>query len=402
VPFEGLEQIPPFCPDTEAEGTPSAVDHLRRALARSDAVLIASPEYGHSLPGALKNAIDWVIGSGELTQKPVAITAAVPIAERGRRGLAALAATLRGVAARTVANEPIVKGDGFEDRVRKLVEHLAREARRADPAAEAFIAEAPSLQLLHDASAASFGLPAPLRAVYGGDLGIEAGRTYANFVASTDGVVAIEAEGDSGPAISGGSESDRLVMGLLRALADTVVVGAGTFRRTPGATWNAQSIYPAGAPWFAEVRRLLGLAPNPTLVVVTRSGTLDVTGPALEGAIVATTTGGRTRLAGKLPSATRVRVLTDEPMSDLFSELRGIGTGRVLTEGGPTLFSELVHHGLVDELFLTTSPVLLGRSAEDHRKSLVEGTALDRVPLRLVSARRDGSHLFLRYGVTTP
>jgi len=55
-------------------------------LSASDAVLIASPEYGFSLPGALKNAIDWVIGSGELEGKVVAITAAVPGPERGRRG----------------------------------------------------------------------------------------------------------------------------------------------------------------------------------------------------------------------------------------------------------------------------------------------------------------------------
>ena len=54
----------------------------RRALAESDAVLIATPEYGFSLPGVLKNGIDWVIGSGELEGKVVAITAAVPAPER--------------------------------------------------------------------------------------------------------------------------------------------------------------------------------------------------------------------------------------------------------------------------------------------------------------------------------
>lgn len=57
----------------------------RQTLAESHAVLVASPEYGFSLPGALQNGIDWVIGSGELEEKVVAITAAVPGLERGRR-----------------------------------------------------------------------------------------------------------------------------------------------------------------------------------------------------------------------------------------------------------------------------------------------------------------------------
>jgi NAD(P)H-dependent FMN reductase len=60
--FDGLRHLPHFNPDTEE---PPAVRDWRKALAGSDAVLIASPEYGHSLPGALKNGIDWVIGSGE-------------------------------------------------------------------------------------------------------------------------------------------------------------------------------------------------------------------------------------------------------------------------------------------------------------------------------------------------
>jgi NAD(P)H-dependent FMN reductase len=63
---------------SETSAVPESVLRWRGMLAASDAVLIASPEYGFSLPGALKNAIDWVIGSGELEGKVVAITAAVP------------------------------------------------------------------------------------------------------------------------------------------------------------------------------------------------------------------------------------------------------------------------------------------------------------------------------------
>src|SRR6187455_2016612 len=88
--FDGIKDLPHFNPDLEQDGPLPVVDTWRRAIAESDALLIACPEYGHSLPGVLKNAVDWVIGSGELEGKIVALTASTPAAERGRRGLAAL------------------------------------------------------------------------------------------------------------------------------------------------------------------------------------------------------------------------------------------------------------------------------------------------------------------------
>ena len=119
-----LRDLPFFNPELEAIGVPPPVERWRRALAESDAVLIASPEYGHSLPGALKNAIDWVIGSGELDQKVIATTAAVPHRDRGRRGLQALGQTLRAVAAVVVGEQPIVRGPEFETDVRELLSAL--------------------------------------------------------------------------------------------------------------------------------------------------------------------------------------------------------------------------------------------------------------------------------------
>ena len=76
--FEGLRALPHFDPDLEAQGAPESVLELRRALGESDGLLIASPEYGHSLPGVLKNMVDWLIGLGELHQRIVAITASTP------------------------------------------------------------------------------------------------------------------------------------------------------------------------------------------------------------------------------------------------------------------------------------------------------------------------------------
>lgn len=77
---------------------------------------------------------------------------------------------------------------------------------------------------------AEFGLPGELAELYGGPLGFPEPRMYANFVASLDGVVAIPGEIDSSHAIAAGSKSDRFVMGLLRACADAVLIGAGTQR----------------------------------------------------------------------------------------------------------------------------------------------------------------------------
>lgn len=120
--FEGLGALPHFNPDLEAAGpAPEAVEAWRRALRESDAVLIASPEYGHSLPGALKNAVDWVIGSGELYRKVVAITCAAPASERGKLGLQALRQTLLAVDATILGGEPTVKGPGAAAAVRALL-----------------------------------------------------------------------------------------------------------------------------------------------------------------------------------------------------------------------------------------------------------------------------------------
>jgi NAD(P)H-dependent FMN reductase len=138
--FEGLCDLPLFNPDLERDGELLAVAGLRRAIASSDALLIACPEYGHSLPGALKNAIDWLIGTGELERKVVGVTAAVAIQDRGRLGLQALQQTLRAVSARIVGGEPTVRGPQFDRDVLALLELVIAEARLPDrpPAAEFF------------------------------------------------------------------------------------------------------------------------------------------------------------------------------------------------------------------------------------------------------------------------
>ena len=73
--YERLGEIPPYDEDVELESTPAVVEELRQAVRDADAVLIATPEYNHSIPGQLKNALDWVsrpAGKSALNGKPAA------------------------------------------------------------------------------------------------------------------------------------------------------------------------------------------------------------------------------------------------------------------------------------------------------------------------------------------
>jgi len=77
--WEGLKEIPPYDEDDDGPAAPAAVAELRSAIAGADAVLFATPEYNASIPGQLKNALDWVsrpLATNELRNKPVAVIGA--------------------------------------------------------------------------------------------------------------------------------------------------------------------------------------------------------------------------------------------------------------------------------------------------------------------------------------
>lgn len=245
-----------------------------------------------------------------------------------------------------------------------------------------------------------FSLPARLIEAYGGDLGFTRPCLFANFVASVDGVVALRDRGESGRVVSLDCEADRFVMGLLRACADVVLIGAGTFRKTPRALWRAEAIHPTSAALFAELRKELGLSPAPRLALVTGSGEIDSAGPALEDALIFTTSTGGTRLRGRVPRGARIVALDSGfTAAQVIAQLHQEGMMAVLTEGGPSFMAQLVDQRLLDELFVTKSPKLFGRVHSDGRKSLVDGIDVESSPaLELLSLRREGSHLFMRYG----
>jgi NAD(P)H-dependent FMN reductase len=73
VLYDGLGELPPFNPDVEAIAVPPAVFALRERVGQADALLIACPEYAHGVPGVFKNLLDWLVGSLEFPDKPVAL-----------------------------------------------------------------------------------------------------------------------------------------------------------------------------------------------------------------------------------------------------------------------------------------------------------------------------------------
>lgn len=100
--YEGLGDLPHFSPERDTDPAPPAVQMLRDLLSRADAVIICTPEYAHGMPGSLKNALDWLVGSGELVDKPVAALSASPSIDGGENARAWLVQTLTVMSANVV------------------------------------------------------------------------------------------------------------------------------------------------------------------------------------------------------------------------------------------------------------------------------------------------------------
>jgi len=263
---------------------------------------------------------------------------------------------------------------------------------------------APFEVLVDETDAPAYALPEELGRLYG-RLGFPSRVVYSNFVSSLDGVVALGSGVSSGSVISGRYAADRFLMGLLRACADGVVIGAGTLRATPGHLWTPAKVFPDLAAAFTALRQTRGLSPEPRLVLLTATGDLDMKHPALvKGAIVLTTRAVADKIGRRLPPACEVIALGEGKEVNIkraFGEMSNMGFDVVLSEGGPHLTGELIKAGLLDEMFLTLSPAFAGRK-KDLRLGMVEGVELlPKVPVwsRLLSARRHTDYLFLRYAL---
>jgi riboflavin biosynthesis pyrimidine reductase len=265
-------------------------------------------------------------------------------------------------------------------------------------------------------------LSASLRDLYDGDLHFPespSGRPFviANFVSTLDGVVSYQIKGQAGGStISGSDPADLFIMGLLRASADAVIVGARTVQDvSPESLWTPEYSYPDAKHLYNDYRvNTLHKPEYPSLVVVSGSGRLDLERAIFRTpgvcTIVITTAAGRDALvragATKLSSvqiyALDARGGTIDPRA-ILRLLSQLGVGTLLHEGGPTLFGQFLAAEAIDELFLTLSPQIAGRTADRIRPGLVQGAVFmpDGAPwFQLFSVKQSAAHLYLRYQST--
>ena len=211
----------------------------------------------------------------------------------------------------------------------------------------------------------------------------------ANFVASADGAAYVGG-------LSGGlsSPADKQVFGILRVLADVVLVGAGTAR--------AEEYKPARRrPALASLRA--GRPAAPPIALVTRTLGLNLASPLFAEAppdartIVITCAASDDDLCAEAAKVADVIVAGDEAvdLAAALDALRDRGLSRVLCEGGPRLFGDLAAAGLVDELCLSLSPMLAGPGAA----RIIDGAHLGAArPLALTQVlAADDGFLFCRY-----
>jgi riboflavin-specific deaminase-like protein len=209
---------------------------------------------------------------------------------------------------------------------------------------------------------------------------------YLNMVETVDGRASIE-----GRSQALGSEIDTLLLTEMRALADAVLIGSGTLR----AEGYARLV---GHPDRIARRKAAGRAPTPLAVLLSRG--LDLpweaglfTAPDQPVLVYTGSDAGAPDVAAPLEL---VRLPEPTPEAAL-RDLRARGIRSLLCEGGPTLNRGLLAAGLVDELFLTISPLLTG-NADAPR--IVEGDDLDApVDLALQWVLRHGDELYLRYHI---
>jgi riboflavin biosynthesis pyrimidine reductase len=238
------------------------------------------------------------------------------------------------------------------------------------------------------------------------------GRPYvfANFVSTLDGVVALNTPGHtSGGDISGFNAQDKMVMALLRSVADAVVVGAGTLRVEPRHIWTASHIRTPFTAAYRQFRTSLGKSGPPLNVIVTASGSIDLHLRIFQSGevpvLIVTTAQGAERLRQQsVPPSVQIAVaagsdrISAQAIIEAINHLRP--DGMILVEGGPILMGNFFEEHLLDELFLTLAPQIAGRNETTGRPGLVSGIQLapeHAIWGKLIGVKRGQSHLFLRY-----
>jgi riboflavin biosynthesis pyrimidine reductase len=214
----------------------------------------------------------------------------------------------------------------------------------------------------------------------------------ANFVTSADGAGFLD---DRSEGLS--SDDDRRLFGLLRVLADVILVGAGTARTErykPARRREALAAFRAGRP------------PTPPIALVSRTLNLDLDSPLFAAApadartIVITCEAAPAARRASVAAAADVIVAGGEAVDpkEAVAALAARGLSRVICEGGPHLLAHVAAAGLLDELCLTISPLLAGPGP--HR--ITAGAPFPPQPMRLAHVLEGDGFLFCRYVTVNP
>ena len=262
-----------------------------------------------------------------------------------------------------------------------------------------------------------------LEQLYDGDLAFpgspEKPYIVANFVTTLDGVISFKVPGQaSGSAISGSNAADRFIMGLLRASADAVIVGAGTVHDVDvRSLWIPEESYAACAQLYAQFRaEVLRKPHSPLIVIVSGSGRLDLTraifqNPGVRTAIITTAEGEAALTRPGAPALSKTPIIALDALSGRIDPAEIVrtlhtryGIQLLLHEGGSLLFGQFLEAALIDELFLTISPQVAGHPAHGIRPGLAAVPFTPEMApwFRIVTAKESGDHLFLRYRYTGP
>jgi riboflavin biosynthesis pyrimidine reductase len=226
------------------------------------------------------------------------------------------------------------------------------------------------------------------------DLGLAEAYAYprerwlrANFVTSPDGAASVD-----GRSTGLSADGDKRIFGILRVLADVVLVGAGTAR----------------AEEYKPARRRADLAPpragrpaTAAIALVSRALDLDLSSPLFTDAppdartMVITCAASPADTRAGLATVADVIVAGEEnvDLAQALAVLAGRGLGRVLCEGGPRLLGQVAAGGLLDELSLTLSPTLAGPGAG----RIIAGPEFPARPMTLGQVLTEDGFLFCRY-----
>ncbi len=245
---------------------------------------------------------------------------------------------------------------------------------------------------------------------------------FANFVQSVDGIASLKGRHAAGADIAQ-SREDRWLMDLLRAHADGVLLGINTLVEETNLRGDRGPVFRIMDPVLRNLRQRLGLGQEKN-IFVTASATVDLAryrvfdGNLVEVTVI-TTNAGAARLAeNKSHPHVRVLVAGEDRLVDLPAAMAALrrdwGIRRLLCEGGPTLYGYMARAGLIDEKFVTVSPVEVGQiiPPEQEPSEAEKSNPPCRRPTtfaapgftkenaqwwRWLSCRRVGDHQFSRY-----